>query len=69
MIVIYQKPYDFPNAFIARVWEGIGPVATNTMIIRNSLHEIREDIVAAGFTIKLPRSRRDDPVVVETWMR
>lgn len=34
MITIYEKPLDFPNAFIARVWDGNGPKVTNTIIMR-----------------------------------
>ena len=44
MITIYEKPLDFPNAFIARVWDGNGPKVTNTIIMRFSLQECREDI-------------------------
>lgn len=48
LITIYEKPLDFPNAFVARVWDGAGPRATNTIIMRFSLEECREDIQAAG---------------------
>lgn len=69
LITIYEKPYDFPTVFVARVWDGKGPKATNTLITRDSLQEIREDIEAAGFTIKFPRAEDDDRHIVETWMR
>lgn len=69
MITIYEKPLDFPNAFIARVWDGNGPKVTNTIIMRFSLQECREDIEAAGFSVKFPRAEGDEPHIVETWMR
>lgn len=69
LITIYEKPLDFPNAFVARVWDGEGPKATNTIIMRFSLEECREDIQAAGFTVKFPRAEGDEPHIVETWMR
>ena len=69
LITIYEKPLDFPNAFVARVWDGVGPKATNTIIMRFSLEECREDIQAAGFLVQFPRAEGDEPHVVETWMR
>lgn len=69
LITIYEKPLDFPNAFVARVWDGAGPRATNTIIMRFSLQECREDIAAAGFMVRFPRVEGDEPHIVETWMR
>ena len=69
LITIYEKPLDFPNAFVARGWDGVWPRATNTIIMRFSLEECREDIQAAGFLVQFPRAEGDEPHVVETWMR
>lgn len=69
LITIYEKPLDFPNGFVARVWDGAGPKATNTVTVRFSLQEIREDIAAAGFLARFPRAEGDEPHIVETWMR
>lgn len=69
MITIYEKPADFPNVFIARVWDGAGPKATNIITIRFSLQEIREDIQAAGLGVVFPRADGDEPHIVETWVR
>lgn len=60
---------DFPNGFVARVWDGEGPKPTNVVTMRFSLEELREDIEAAGFTVKFPRAEGDEPHIVETWMR
>lgn len=68
LITIYEKPLDFPDDFVARVWDGKGPKPTNTMIKRFTLQEIREDIRAAGFETKFIRADDDDPHIVETWM-
>lgn len=68
LVTIYEKPFDFPNDFVARVWDGKGAKPTNTIIIRSDLREIREDIRAAGFTTVFNRAEDDDPHIVETWM-
>ena len=65
MIVIYEKPLDFPDKYIARVFECEKP--TNTLIIRDSLQECRDDITAAGFLVGMERSENDALSVVETW--
>lgn len=68
LATIYEKPLDFPDAFVARIWDGKGAKPTDTMIKRDSLQEIREDIVAAGFITSFIRAEDDDPCIVETWM-
>lgn len=70
-IVVYENPYDYPDDYVARVWETVWPKPKpmNIAITRNSLKEIREDIMAAGFGIRIPRADDDDPHIVETWMR
>lgn len=71
IITVYEKPLDYPDDYVARVWEiqGSRPKPTNIAITRNSIQEIREDIMAAGFGIRIPRAEDDDPHIVETWMR
>ena len=68
LVTVYKKPLDFPDAFVARVWDGKGPKPTNTMIKRNTIQEIREDIMAAGFETVFQRAEDDEPHIVETWM-
>lgn len=68
LVTVYEKTLDFPDAFIARVWDGKGPKPTNTMIKRDTIQEIRGDIMAAGFETVFQRAEGDDPHIVETWM-
>lgn len=68
VVTVYEKPSDFPDAFVARVWDGKGPKPTNTMIKRNTIQEIRKDIMAAGFETVFQRAEGDEPQIVETWM-
>ncbi|MDE7326286.1 MAG: hypothetical protein K2N63_08435 [Lachnospiraceae bacterium] len=53
LVTIYERPLDFPDAFVARVWDGKGAKPTNIVIKRSTVQEIRED---------------DDPHIIETWM-
>ena len=69
LIAVYKKPKDYPDAYVARVWEGARNLPTNTLIKRETLQEIRKDIKAAGFTTRLTRTEGEDPVIVETWLR
>ena len=68
LVTIYDRPLDYPNDFVARIWDGKGPHPTNIMIKRDTVQEIREDIRAAGFTTVFRREEGDDPHIVETWM-
>lgn len=69
MAIIYDSPKDFPELCLCRLWEGAGCRPTATAICRNTIDELREDIKAAGFQVVIPRSRGDDPVIVETWIK
>lgn len=69
MAVIYNGPKDFPEMYLCRIWEGAGGHPTSTAMQKFSLEEMREDIQAAGFLIRFPRAKGDDPVIIETWMR
>ena len=68
MATIYEKPLDFPNEFVARVWDGKGAKPTNIIIKRATVQEIREDIRAAGFTTVFVRTEDDDTNIVEIWI-
>lgn len=63
MIVIYNKPKNYPEHYIARLWDGNKP--TNYTIIRDSLDSIRAAIPPMN---RISRSEKDDPVIVETWI-
>ncbi len=71
MVVIYEKPLDFPDSFIGRIWDVTKGKATptNTFIAKDNVEAVREDIAAAGFMMKFDRADGDDPIIVETWMR
>lgn len=67
MVAVYEKPLDFPDKYIARVFDCEKP--TNVIIIRDSLQACQEDIKVAGFLVCMERSLNDALSVVETWMK
>lgn len=69
VITVYRYPKDYPDAYVARVWEGARNLPTNTLITRKTVQEIRKDIKAAGFNTRIIRQQDDYPVIVETWIR
>ena len=70
IVVIYEKPADFPESFIGRIWtaEKGRVIPTNTYIKKSDLESVREDVVSAGLKIRFDRSVDDDPAIRETWM-
>jgi hypothetical protein len=69
MWTIYNRPRDFPDAFVARLFAvGNGKVtATELLVVLDSLDEMREAFQHAGLTV-IPRNTADDPNIVETWL-
>jgi len=70
MWVIYERPSDFPDAWVVRKWR-TGPggrlevaLTCNTF---DSLERARAEGVPAG-TVRIHRGPNDDPVIVETWL-
>lgn len=65
MWVVYEHPTDFPEHYVARLWEGETP--TTTHIIERDLEKLRERLFRMGM-VKLDRMPGDVPVVLETWL-
>ena len=68
MAVIYRKPKEYPNNYVVRIFDGKTGRPTNLSILRKTLEECREDIKASGYSACFPRSRYDDPIIVESWL-
>lgn len=63
MIVVYEKPKDYPTQFVARLWNGNKP--TRYAILKNSIDDIRAAIPPMH---RIGRHPGDDPVIQETWI-
>lgn len=72
MWTVYDHPLDYPNGYIARLWEvtADGGVPTgHTMQGAGDfgLHLIRRFMEQQGFAC-LARGDDDDPAILETWL-
>lgn len=67
IICVYRMPEDFPDKCVARIFDGTKP--TNVVIIKETVEEIREDIIK-NFPDKIPfaRCKEDCKSIVESWI-
>ncbi|BBB91038.1 MAG TPA: hypothetical protein PKA28_10720 [Methylomusa anaerophila] len=64
IIVVYRSPKDYPEKYVARLWDLARPI--EIALTRDTLSEIRKEI-PLGF-VNLGRQENDDPVIVESWV-
>ena len=64
LIVVYNNPEDYPNKYVARVWDVNRPTAL--VAVADTLEEIREAIPQEMYNIG--RQPQDDPCIVEVWL-
>jgi len=64
LIFVYDHPTDYPDKFIARLWDCSAP--TNIIATADTLEELREKIPST--MVKLNRDSQDDPCIVEVWI-
>lgn len=64
IIVIYNKPKDYPDQYIARLWDGEKP--TNCIALSDTLADLRDKIPCSF--VMLNAFANDDPTIVETWL-
>lgn len=64
IIVIYKNPSDYPDKYVARVWNIDSPTAL--IALAESLEEIRKTIPDEMYN--LGRNNEDDPCIVEAWI-
>jgi len=69
MWTVYKHPSDYPNDYVARLFEvdADGPRATASIVISPSLEFLREQMMDMRL-VCLTRDEGDDPVIVETWL-
>jgi hypothetical protein len=68
MWVIYDHPSDYPEGFLARLWETLpGPTPTTCVATSAEAEALRVELQAAGF-VKCERSADDEPQIMEIWL-
>jgi len=63
--VVYDRPSDFPDCFVARLWMGEKP--TDEMMMSADLGQMRRALECRG-KVRVDRSPDDHPRIVETWL-
>lgn len=68
MWIVFEKPDDYPNSWVARRWLVYDvPQPTPEHLISPSLDVLEDVLLRMGFA-KLARSPEDDPAVLSTWV-
>ncbi len=65
IITVFKNPTDYPDKYVARVFDITRP--TNLAAVADTYEELLEAIPTRQM-VRLERSPKDDPVVVETWV-
>ena len=66
---VYDHPKDYPDRYVARLFEvdGNGPHATGIITTSETLEDLQDELEALGL-VRLMRLPEDDPVILETWL-
>ena len=64
MLTVYNRPSDYPDSFIVRMWDASEP--TRFITISKSLEEARQSIPPS--MVCLNRMEKDDPCIEEVWI-
>lgn len=65
-IAVYQRPEDFPEKCVARIYELDKP--TDTILVKDTLKEIEIDIQESTGMVFMPRKAEDVRSLVGVWM-
>jgi hypothetical protein len=63
--VVYDRPRDWPNHFVARLFMGVDP--TGDIVLAHDLDALREHLAERGL-VRMDRMEGDKPHIVETWL-
>lgn len=65
IFTVYDRPADFPNNTVIRLFDGASGHPTNAVMLCASLEEARAAMT--GYTC-IPRTARDQPQIVESYI-
>lgn len=67
--VIYEKPKDFPQLFVARMHRVTTKnEPTDVHVTGKTLYECRQKIPGLYNLTRIPRDPQDDACIVESWI-
>jgi hypothetical protein len=64
--VISARPDDFPDHFVARLWDGMTHQATASYLLAPTLDAVRLRLPPDLY--RLDRQEQDAPCIVEVWL-
>lgn len=68
MWVIYDRPTDFPESYVARLWAALPrPEPLSDVLVCDDLEALRDHCIGLG-GVRLERQPDDDPTILETWL-
>lgn len=69
MWTVYRHPRDYPDKYVARLFEvdARGPRPIGVIEVADKLTHLQDLMLDMGL-VKLMRSPEDDPVIVESWL-
>ena len=67
---VYDHPRDMPDKFVARLWriKRDGAFPTDSVIITETLEQVRTILLAEMGLTRLARDPNDDPIIAEIWL-
>lgn len=66
IIAVYRHPLDFPEECVARIYDL--DKATDTIMVKQTVQEIMEDVRKHTNMMFVPRSKEDASSVVGSWI-
>jgi hypothetical protein len=70
LITIYERPADFPDEYVARLWlirRGTKEPVTTEIVLRSASLEALREMLPPDLH-RLPREPGDEEQIVETWV-
>lgn len=65
-IAIYEHPKDYPEYYVARVFDMGKPI--DTIILKDTLAAVQEDVKENTKMMFFSRGTEDDPCIVGAWI-
>lgn len=66
MWVIYDHPRDYPDCFVARLWDGLNNKATSSVLTASTIEELEAKLPPDLY--RLERQPGDDPTIMGVWL-
>jgi hypothetical protein len=66
IMVIYERPADYPSGYVVRTWYGLDPEPDAFRC--DDLETARAHCIAAGCAWFMPRALSDAPCIREVWI-